>query len=279
MTETAPVAAAPDPLLAAVLAGTQVFDLAQPLHPKVPHSPNQPGFQYALIRRHGDMVRTDGGSAANELLVTGGHTGTHVDALAHVSHAGLLHGGVEAATVQGSQGFSEHGIDTLEPVIARGVLLDLPGLQGVPRLAPGQPITADDLAAAAAYGGVEVSTGDAVLVRTGWAQLWDDPTAFISADGGVPGPTEAAATWLADRGARITGSDTTAYEQITAERGHALLPAHRVLLVERGIPIVEMLNLERLAAAGVREFAFVLAPLPIVGATGSPVRPLAVTSR
>lgn len=225
------------------------------------------------------MVRADGGSAANELLVTGGHTGTHVDALAHVSHDGRLHGGVDAAAAQGAQGFSEHGIDTLEPIVARGVLLDLPGMFGVPRLAPAQPISADDLAGAATTCGIEIQQGDAVLVRTGWAQLWDNPAAFLSADEGVPGPTEAAAIWLADRGARITGSDTTAYEQITAERGHGLLPAHRVLLVERGIPIVEMLNLERLAASGIHTFAFVLAPLPIVGATGSPVRPLAVTSR
>ena len=55
-------------------------------------------------------------------------------------------------------------------------------------------------------------------------------------------------------------------------------PAHRVLLVEHGIHIIETLNLEELAYARVYEFAFVLAPLPLVGATGSPVRPLAVVS-
>jgi kynurenine formamidase len=55
-----------------------------------------------------------------------------------------------------------------------------------------------------------------------------------------------------------------------------LLPAHRVLLVEHGVHIIETMALEELAAQGVHEFLFVVAPLPLVGATGSPVRPLAV---
>ena len=57
-----------------------------------------------------------------------------------------------------------------------------------------------------------------------------------------------------------------------------MLPAHRVLLVERGIYIIETMALEELAAAQVYEFVFVLSPLPLFGATGSPVRPLAVVS-
>jgi kynurenine formamidase len=83
---------------------------------------------------------------------------------------------------------------------------------------------------------------------------------------------------LADRGVAVTGGETVAYEQILAGRGHALLPVHVLLLFERGIPIVEMLDLQRLAADRVYEFLFVLAPLKIVGATGSPVRPLALVS-
>ena len=78
---------------------------------------------------------------------------------------------------------------------------------------------------------------------------------------------------------RATGAETIAYEQIKPEVGHALLPVHRLLLVERGIHIIEVMNLTALAEAGVHEFLFVLAPLNIVGATGSPVRPLAVVER
>ena len=98
-------------------------------------------------------------------------------------------------------------------------------------------------------------------------------------ESGVPGPTEEAARWLAGRGVRATGAETIAYEQIKPEVGHALLPVHRLLLAEHGIHIIEVMNLSGLAAAGVHEFVFVLAPLKIVGGTGSPVRPLALVQR
>ncbi len=263
-------------VLDALAAGVRVYDLAQPLETGIPSSPNHPGFQMGLIRRHGDMVRDDGGSAANELIVTGGHVGTHVDALAHVSHDGLLHGGADAAEAQRGGRFRVHGIDAMEPVVARGVLLDVAGAAGTDVLPGGHPVGARELEAAEARAGVQLRGGDVALVRTGWARNFGDPTAFLGHEGGVPGPTEEGARWLADRGVRATGSDTTAYEHIPAGAGHRLLPVHRLLLVEQGIHIIEMLDLEPLAEAGVREFCFVLAPLRITGGTGSPVRPLAM---
>jgi kynurenine formamidase len=258
------------------LAGARIYDLAQPLRTGIPSSPNHPGFRMVLIRRHGDMVREDGGSAANELIVTGGHVGTHVDALAHVSQDGRLHGDVEVADAMEGGTFKSHGIDSLEPFACPGVLLDVAGSKGVEQLAPGTPIGPSDLADAAAWAEVEPHAGDALLVRTGWATRWDNPLSFLSHDDGVPGPTAEASRWLASQGARVVGSDTTAFEHIGAGMGHSLLPGHRVLLVENGIPIIEMLNLERLAAERVYRFGFVLAPLNIQGGTGSPVRPLAV---
>lgn len=266
-------------LLEAVGAGVRVFDLAQPLHPGIPSSPNHPGFRLALIRRHGDMVREDGSSAANELIVTGGHVGTHVDALAHVSYRGRLHGGVDAAQAQTGGLMTTGGIEQLAPILARGVLLDVAALQGVPVLAGGHPIGAGELRAAAERAGVQLRPGDVALIRTGWARNWDDPEAFIGHRSGVPGPTEEAARWLADNGVIATGSDTTAYECIPPSAGHRLLPVHRLLLFERGINIIEMLDLEPLHAAAVHEFLFILAPLKIIGATGSPVRPLAIVPR
>ncbi|MQW77468.1 cyclase family protein [Nocardioides sp. dk4132] len=266
----------PEGVGAGRLAGADVtvVDLAQPLHPGVPVSPSHPGFRHSLQRRHGDAVRVDGTSGANDMLVLGTHTATHVDALAHISHDGLLHGGTDARAAQEGGRFVEHGVHTIAPVVAPGVLLDLPAHLGVERLAPGQAITADDLAAAA--GDREIEPGSVIMVRTGWAQLWDDPQAFLSHDGGVPGPDEGACQWLAARSPRLVGSDTTAFEHIPAGEGHARLPGHRVLLVEAGVPIMEMLQLERLAALAPAQFSVIAAPLPIVGATGSPLRPLAL---
>lgn len=252
----------------------RVVDLAQPLHPGIPVSPSHPGYKHALLRRHGDAVRVDGTSGANDLLVLGTHTATHMDALAHISHDGLLHGGVPAAQAQTGGRYLEHGIHTVEPVVTPGLLLDVPAALGVERLEAGYAVTPADLERA--LGDRRPVPGTALLVRTGWAQLWDDPEAFLSHDGGVPGPNEGAAAWLASWRPRVVGSDTTAFEHIPAGEGHARLPGHRILLVEQGVPILEMLALEDLAAAAPAAFTFVAAPLRLVGATGSPLRPLAL---
>ncbi|MFI9625895.1 cyclase family protein [Streptomyces sp. NPDC052042] len=267
-----------DPLLAAVAAGVRLIELGQPFFTGMPCSPNHPGFRMTLIRRHGDMERPDGGSAANEIIVTGGHVGTHIDALSHVSHCGELHGGVDAADAQKGGAFTMHGAETLPGLLRRGVLLDVAAVHGVPTLPPGYGVTMADLEAAAERAGAEPGEGDVALVRTGWARNFGDAGAYLGKAAGVPGATVEAAQWLAARGVVATGADTTAYEQIPAGAGHAVLPVHRVLLVESGIYIMEHLNLEELAGQGVHEFVFLLAPLRIKGGTGSPVRPLAAVS-
>ena len=268
-----------DRLLAAVEAGVRIYDLARPLQTGMPQSPNHPEFRHSLPRRHGDMVRADGGSAANDLLVLGTHVGTHVDALCHVSHEGKLYGGHDAAAAQVGGRFTVHGAETIPPTLCRGVLLDVPRALGREVCEPGYEITASDLRATAEAQATPIRLGDAVLVRSGWGRLWDDRGAYLGLDTGVPGCGEEGAKYLASLEPSFVGADTIAFEQLKPGAGHAVLPAHRVLLVEHGISILETLQLEELAAAQVHEFTFVLAPLPLVGATGSPVRPLAVLSR
>jgi kynurenine formamidase len=259
------------------LEGARIYDLSQPLATGIPCSPNHPGFRMTLMRRHGDSVRPDGASSANELIVTGGHVGTHIDALAHVSLEGKLHGGVDAAEAQKGGAFSALGIESVKPFVCRGVLLDVAGASGGDVLAPAHGITADELARTAQEEAVEVRPGDVVLVRTGWARHFANVTAFVGHETGVPGPDESAAQWLVERGVRATGSDTIAYE-VVPPGGHRVLPVHTLLLARSGVHIVEILNLEELAADRVFEFCFVLVPLKIVGATGSPVRPLALVA-
>lgn len=260
------------------VSGGRVYDLAHPLEPAMPISPNHPGYRMALLRRHGDMVRMDGGSAANEMIVLGGHTGTHLDALAHVSQAGQLHGGIDAAEAQRGGRFQCLGIDTVEPIFTRGVLLDVAGFRGVDALPPSAAISADELRCIAAQEGVELPRDGAVLVRSGWARHWSDPTSYLGHASGVPGPDVSAAEWIASARPKVTGHDSMAYEHVPAGAGHARLPVHRVLLVENGVHIIENLDLEQLAAERKYEFLFVCLPLAFVGATGSPVRPVAVVA-
>jgi kynurenine formamidase len=268
-----------DPVLAAVQAGVRVFDLARPLAVGMPQSPNHPPFRHALARRHGDVVRADGGSAANDMIVTGTHVGTHLDALSHVSHCGELYGGLRADDVQRGGRMSALGVETVPPMVGRAVLLDVPALVGVDVMPGGAEITVEHLEDSVARQGTPVGEGDIVFVRSGWGAHWDAGDAYVGRETGVPGVGEAGARWLAERGVRLAGADTIAFEQILPGAGHATLPAHRVLLVEHGVYIVEALVLDELAAARAYETTVVLAPLAITGATGAPVRPVALQAQ
>lgn len=259
--------------------GGRVFDLGRPLFVGMPQSPNHPAFRMTLERRHGDISRDDGSSAANDLLVLGTHVGTHIDALCHVSHRGVLHGGVDAMAAQTGGRFSELGVETIEPIVRPGVLLDVAGALGLDTCAPAAEISPEHLELAAEREGVEPAPGSVVLIRTGWGQYFDDKERFVGLETGVPGPGEAGANWLAAASPFAVGSDTIAFEHIPPGAGHRLLPGHRVLLVESGIHIIEALDLDALAKARLWSFTFVCLPLKLVGATGSPVRPIAIGAR
>lgn len=273
MTDTPDSTAALSALLGA-LVNARIVELGNKLEDGMPVSPNHPGFKMALIRRHGDRVSPDGLSGSNELIVTGGHVGSHIDALCHAAEHGRMYGGVDAQEACAGGKYTVHGVETIAPFLCRGVLADIPKLLGVDRLEPGFGVTEKHLAAA--LGDLRPGTGEVVLVRTGWPQLYSDPAAYIGHDTGVPGITAGAAEYLADFGIRSVCSDTVATDQLLPGAGHTSLPAHRVLLIERGVHITEILNFEELSATGAREFLYAALPLRMTGATGSPVRPIAV---
>lgn len=255
--------------------GIEIVDLAQTLQVGMPHSPTHPAFEFALRQRHGDVVRDDGMTGSHEVMVLGGHVGTHMDAISHVAVDGMLYGGVEVAGALRGGRYPDHGVDAVPPLVRRGVLVDAPRTRGIARLEAGEPVGPADLAAAP-----RPEPGDVVLVRTGWAQLWDDPAAYVGGPGGVPGLDVEAARLLADRGVAAVGGDTIALEHIPAGGGLSSLPVHRVLLAEHGINLIEAMTLEklseRLADLGTAEFLFVGAPVKVQGATGAPIRPLAL---
>jgi kynurenine formamidase len=260
------------PALLDLLASAKVYDLAQPYFTGMPHHPNHPPFLYSLIKEHGEYVGPNGSSSASESIAMGSHVGTHIDALCHFSCGGKLHGGDNAAGLQSyGGGLRRHSIDTVAPILRRGVLLDIAGAAGLDVLPDDFEIGPADLDGAARAANVEIRPGDVVLLRTGWARYFRNPGKFISQVHG-PGPRLAGAQWLSSRGIFAGGSDTVAFEKVPDPS----MPVHVHLLVESGIHIIECLNLEELAQAAVREFLFVALPLKLEGATGSPVRPVAV---
>jgi kynurenine formamidase len=200
------------------------------------------------------------------------HSGTHIDALAHQAENLTLHGGVHVDSgIQTSVGFRVLGIETMAPLVTRGVLLDVAGKE---RLSQDHSITQDELQRAAADSGVEIRAGDVVLVRTGYGSLWSEPAEYLHA----PGVSSAGSRWLIEKKVSAVGADNIAWDVIgpTDPDLGVTLPGHILFLVRAGIPIIENLNLEELAEASVHEFAFVCLPLKMRGATGSPVRPIAI---
>lgn len=252
------------------------IDLSHPYRIGMPQSPNHPPFRMVIERRHGDMVRSDGASAANELIILGGHVGTHIDALAHVSQDGVIFGGVPANSILNHHGFAQLGVDDFPPYAGRSVMLDVAAVHGVDVLEPGYEVTPDDLAAAQERADTEIHPGDVVLVGTGWSRRWADRDTFIGLTGGVPGPGSAAGEWLARHRPCMVGGEAITFERIAPGAGHSLLPVHRTMLVENGIHIIETMNLAPLLDAGAVEFLLILSGLNLAGATGSPVRPLAL---
>jgi kynurenine formamidase len=248
----------------------RIFDLEQLRYAGAPsHPAHQPGFNYFLHRHHARGA-AEARTGASGIIVMPEHSGTHIDALAHQAENLTLHGGIHVEEgVQTSAGFKKLGIETMAPIVARGVLLDL-AHDG--RLEEGQAITADELERAA---DVEIREGDAVLIRTGYGALWSEPEAYLRA----AGVSAAGSRWLVEHKVKVAGADNMAFDVMGPADPElkVTLPGHILLLVRAGIPIIENLNLEELAAAGVHEFLFVCLPLKMRGATGSPVRPIAIS--
>jgi kynurenine formamidase len=263
--------------LADLLAKRTIHDLAHSYFAGMPHFPTHPPFVFGLTRKHGDMVLEGGVSSSADSIAFGSHVGTHIDALCHFSCDGRLHGGLEAKNVQNdSAGFSELGVETIAPIVRRGVMLDIAALIGADVLPSDFVILPDHLEAALSAAKTTVQPGDVVLLRTGWARFFADTKQFVFGGQGHlvtgPGPGIDAARWLSKRGVFAAGSDTIAFEKVPAAR----MPVHVHLLVESGIYIIEALNLEGLSRERIYECVFVAAPLKIRGGTGSPIRPLAL---
>jgi kynurenine formamidase len=247
------------------LGKAKVYDLGQPYFTGMPHYPTHPPFLYSLTKRHGDIMYGENSSAADAIAL-GTHVGTHIDALSHFSCNGVFFGG-RRVDHSYERGMTDLGVDTIAPIVRRGVLLDIAGLEGVEVLPHDFEITAAHFKKAAE---AEIRAGDIVLIRTGWAQYFLDTKRYINGTI-APGPAIEGARWLSSKSIFAAGSDTVVFEKTPAPT----MPVHAHLLVELGIHIIEVLNLEELARDRVKEFLFVAAPMNIRGATGAPVRPLA----
>ena len=252
---------------------SQILDSASPLGTP-PRSFNM------LALAHGSLSDTDLASKQNELSYFEEHAehtyhvGTHLDGLGHVGIAGRFYNGHAYGDIYTPMGLTKLGAENIPPFITRGVLLDIAGLVGNEILPTGFQIDIDLLESAAKRQKLELRPGDAVLLHTGWADLWErDPVSYAA---GEPGIVVEAAKWLIERRPSLVGADNWAFEVVPAVDPERPFVAHQHLIAESGVYILENITTRTLRDSGVSEFLFVMTPLLIRGATGSMVRPAAV---
>jgi kynurenine formamidase len=203
------------------------------------------------------------------------HSGTHIDALCHQACEMRMFGGLAADAEETPAGFKQLGVETVPVLVRRGVLLDLAGWKGQSPLPRKYGISADEMRECALAQGVEVKAGDVLLVRTGYGALWaGDEQTYLDA----AGVSKSGTLWAAEKQVAAVGADNMAWDvpdERDPETGSTLF-GHVYLLPQKGIYIIENVNLEELARDRRWEFAFVGAALKFHGATGSPLRPLAL---
>ena len=260
----------------------QVYDLSHEISPAAPFmAPNQTPFLMSIwaswrdsIKRRRKMGATnDAGSNVERAEMTM-HVGTHIDALGHFSIGDHLYNGRKAADVVTDWGLDQLGIEHIPPIIGRGVLLDVSGFDGGAYLNPGRVVTPDDLARAADNAGLAIEPGDIVLIRTGWGRFFGiDNARYLEGEAGIDVP---AARWLTSRDVVAIGCDNMAVEVLPNPDRTQMMPVHQHVLAEAGVHLIENLALEELARDRLAQFCFILLATKYKGATGCPVRPIAM---
>ena len=216
----------------------------------MPQSPNHPQFWHALPRRHGDMTRADGGQR-RQRHDHDGHPRRHAHRRARPRLPGRP-AARRAATPPRQASVAGTSSSACTPS-SRWSAAACSSTSPAPAAPTGsRPATRSPSTTSRRTARGQGTDGRRGRRRAGPQRLGPalrrGPRRTSAPETGVPGVSEAGARWLAEREVHAVGADTIAFERLAPRGGHALLPAHRVLLVEHGIYIVEAIDLEELAA-------------------------------
>ena len=235
--------------------GTRHFSL------RIPQAFPMPGKNQAVY--HDEII-------SGEL----GQIGTQFDGLGHLGIGDLFYNGNKRSEFAQAEGLTKLGIENVGAIVTRGVLIDIAKFKGVAQLPATYEITVDDLQGALQRQGVQIRSGDMVLIHTGWGSLWMTDNAKFG--GSEPGIGLAAGQFLADAEVVVVGADTWGVEVMPNPDSSLSAPVHQLLLARNGIYIHENLITAELARDNAYEFMYSYAPLRLKGATGSPGNPIAI---
>lgn len=251
----------------------EVFDLGELLSTDPKEMFLVDGRQFSMYTRNWPVI--PGKRQVNEELVITelGQVGTQIDAFAHQMWGDSFYNCFKWDDITTRNGFKKLGAENIGGLMTRGVLIDVAGLKGVDALPASYVITPEDLQQALEKTHMKIQPGDAVLIRTGWTKkIGKENALYGSANAGLG---IAAGRWLLKQDPMMVAADNCCVEVRPSQPGNSL-PLHAMFIIENGIFLLENLDLEKLAAAGATEFAFIVQPLKIKGATGAPIAPMAI---
>jgi kynurenine formamidase len=262
----------------------KVYDLGRVLHSQVPRFPGR-YWQQTLVssspfinQRREDFGGTGWGQ--NQLnwvseIVTGTYQiGTQLDGLNHLMIGDRFYNGYPAREIIEEWGTNKLGIETVPPIVTRGILVDLTEAGGGEALDKGEVITVARVEDFLARHGLAAEKGDALLFHTGWGRHWaEDPERFSS---GEPGPGMELARWILAKGIAVAGCDTWSFGAVPSEDPARPFEVPQMLNVKHGLFILENLATEELARDGIYEFLFVVTHAKTKGSTAAQVSPAAV---
>ena len=178
----------------------------------------------------------------------------------------LFYNGNRLSEMWSPYGLKKLGIENARPFFTRGLLFDVQGLKGRV-LDVGEEIALADLKACLERQGVAeqtISPGDAVFVRTGHGSRWYTETRTFY--DGAPGIGLECARWFSSLEVCVVGADNFAVEVVPPVDPEIFHPCHQHLIMENGIHLHEGMTFEGLVERPAWVFAYVFAPVPIVGA-------------
>ena len=182
-------------------------------------------------------IKNDGYNS--ELLFLSSHTGTHLDAPYHFQE----------------KGEKIHEI-SLKRLVSSAILVKS-------RKKGDQPITKTDIQKFEKRHG-KIPSGSAVIFWTGWQKMIKNISYFIR----NPGLSTAAAKYLISKKINLVGTDSPSIDLGKDKR----FPVHHIFSKNNILIVENLTNLEKIRSS---KFHFVVLPLKLKGATGSPVRAIA----
>lgn len=261
----------------------RIVDLSHVIEIGAPRmAPNQSPYHIQVgptsagsIRRRRKLGATNDAGSNLERIEMTTHVGTHIDALGHFSKGDMLYGGRRASETVDDFGLTALGVENIPPMVTRGILLDVSRFDGGDYLEAGRVVKIADLERALADAKLSIETGDVICINTGWGRFFmTDNERYVS---GEPGIDDEAARWLTAKNCVAIAADNMALEVLPGARHpEIVMPVHQHCLTEAGVYIIENLYMDQLIEHDIRKFCFMLSAVKLKGATGSPVRPIAI---